>query len=219
MRAGGEPVIPEQEGWYSDPWGHHDARWISDGIPSKLVRDGQDESYDDPPDSPPSQAWVPVEPPPGSLTAADAMRADAFEAETIPSLAELDRRQGSAALTARAHPWFIARDWIPSSAAKPLTTVRKATLITAGAVAGLIALLGSYLWAVQVIGLISRPPVWGGVLIGLLFALVPPVGTYRMWRGDRRAKVPWDLRIQRVEKTAGLLGVLVLLAFVATHLS
>ncbi len=108
-------VIPEQEGWYTDPWGNHDARWISEGVPSKLVRDGTLESYDEPPGSPPSQAWVPIEPLPGSQTALDTLRADDLEAETIPSLSELDKRADSAALTARAHPWFVAGDWVPSS--------------------------------------------------------------------------------------------------------
>ena len=42
-------MIPQQEGWYTDPWGHHDAGWISEGVPTKLVRDGALESYDDPP--------------------------------------------------------------------------------------------------------------------------------------------------------------------------
>lgn len=107
-------MIPEQEGWYSDPWGHHDARWISRGVPTKLVRDGKLESFDDPPDSPPSQAWVPIEPLPGSPTASDTLRADNLEAETFPSLSELNKREASAALTASAHPWFVARDWVPS---------------------------------------------------------------------------------------------------------
>ena len=38
------------EGWYQDPYGRHDARWISDGEPTKLVRDGVRESYDSPPE-------------------------------------------------------------------------------------------------------------------------------------------------------------------------
>ena len=41
------------EGWYTDPFGRHEARWMSDGTPTKLVRDGGDESYDDPPDEEP----------------------------------------------------------------------------------------------------------------------------------------------------------------------
>jgi hypothetical protein len=39
-----------EEGWYVDPFGHHEARWISDGSPTALVRDGQIESKDPPPD-------------------------------------------------------------------------------------------------------------------------------------------------------------------------
>ncbi|MFZ0251224.1 MAG: hypothetical protein WAL61_14860 [Acidimicrobiales bacterium] len=41
------------EGWYTDPFGRHDARWMSAGIPTRLVRDGDRESYDDPPDGEP----------------------------------------------------------------------------------------------------------------------------------------------------------------------
>jgi hypothetical protein len=28
------------EGWYSDPYDRHEARWISQGSPTSLVRDG-----------------------------------------------------------------------------------------------------------------------------------------------------------------------------------
>ncbi len=49
----------EAEGWYTDPFGRHDARWMSAGRPTKLVRDGDDESYDDPPDEPWSQPLAP----------------------------------------------------------------------------------------------------------------------------------------------------------------
>jgi hypothetical protein len=37
------------EGWYRDPFGIHQDRWISDGRPTSLVRDGQIESQDEPP--------------------------------------------------------------------------------------------------------------------------------------------------------------------------
>ncbi len=213
-------MTPEQEGWYTDPWGHHDARWISDGVPSKLVRDGTTESYDDPPDSPPSQAWVPIQPSPGSLSPTDRLRADALEAGTIPSLADLNRTQDSTAITARAHPWFIARDWIPASTAKPVSPVRRAALIGGGVVAGLLFLLSTYLWVVEIVAMLTPPPpIWGGVLVGTVCALVPPTGTYRVWRSDRRAKVPVALRIQRAEMTGALLSVLTLLAFIVTHLA
>ncbi len=38
--------IPE-EGWYTDPLGRHEARWLSEGEPTNLVHDGGVESHDD----------------------------------------------------------------------------------------------------------------------------------------------------------------------------
>jgi hypothetical protein len=154
------------------------------------------------------------------LTAADTLRADALEAERTPSLAELNKMEDSAALTARAHPWFIARDWVPSYRANPshgaehLTSARRAGLIAGGVLAGLILLLSIYLWGIQVIGLLTPPPpIWGGVVLGAIFALVAPVGTYLTWRGDGRARVPLARRIQRTEQVGVLLGILMLLVF------
>jgi hypothetical protein len=40
------------EGWYKDPYGKHDDRWLSDGEPTSLVRDDGIESHDPPPDTP-----------------------------------------------------------------------------------------------------------------------------------------------------------------------
>jgi hypothetical protein len=40
------------EGWFKDPYGRYEARWISDGAPTALVRNGGDESRDPPPDQP-----------------------------------------------------------------------------------------------------------------------------------------------------------------------
>ncbi len=170
---------PAQEGWYTDPYGQHEARWLSDGVPTRLVRDGKLESYEDPPDSPPSQGWVAIDPPPGSVTSADTLRADAAEAETMPSLADLNKNLNSAALTAQAHPWFVARDWLPSSNAKPISTVRRATLIGGGVVTGLILLFTTFLWVGHAISLLTTsPPTWGGALLDFVFALAAPVGTY-----------------------------------------
>jgi hypothetical protein len=39
----------EQQGWYEDPFRLHEARYFSAGRPTKLVRDGHVESYDEPP--------------------------------------------------------------------------------------------------------------------------------------------------------------------------
>ena len=220
LRVGGALVVSEQEGWYTDPWGHHDARWISHGVPSKLVRDGQAESYDNPPDSPPAQAWVAIEPPAGSLTGADTRRADEFEAEPTPTLADLNKRQDSAAVTAGAHPWFVARDWVPSSQPTPTTAARKTGRRGLRIAAALLILLSTYLWTVQVIAsLTPPPPFWGGVITGALFALAPPLGISWKWRNDRRAGVAPVRRIQRAARAASVLGVISLLLFIATHLA
>ena len=42
----------EEEGWYVDPYGIHQARWISAGAPTALVRDGDVETQDPPPHIP-----------------------------------------------------------------------------------------------------------------------------------------------------------------------
>jgi hypothetical protein len=49
------------EGWYQDPFGVHEHRWMSQGRPTKLVRDGGTESYDLPPDLPLPRELVPAE--------------------------------------------------------------------------------------------------------------------------------------------------------------
>ena len=43
------------EGWHTDPYGRHEARWMSGGTPTELVRDRGVESYDAPPDEESSQ--------------------------------------------------------------------------------------------------------------------------------------------------------------------
>ena len=65
------------EGWYRDPFAVHDDRWMSQGQPTKLVRDGGTESYDPPPDLPLPALLVPCTPE-GSAPAgrSDLRRAD-----------------------------------------------------------------------------------------------------------------------------------------------
>lgn len=41
--------INSGEGWCADPFGRHEARWISNGSPTNLVRDRGVESRDEPP--------------------------------------------------------------------------------------------------------------------------------------------------------------------------
>ena len=79
----------EEEGWYTDPYGLHEARWMSMGKPTKLVRDGELESYDDLPASAPRHPAERIEPPPGSVTSANDLRADDAATET-PTIAAID---------------------------------------------------------------------------------------------------------------------------------
>lgn len=71
------------EGWYTDPYGRHDARWMSDGEPTKLVRDGEATSYDDPPDGPWTRVPERYEPDPEDGQGHDLLRADAAEAGNV----------------------------------------------------------------------------------------------------------------------------------------
>jgi hypothetical protein len=55
-----------QSGWGPDPFRRHDERWFSEGQPTKLVRDGAQESFDDPTEagSPPRSLPTTLQPPP-----------------------------------------------------------------------------------------------------------------------------------------------------------
>ena len=50
---GGALADERREDWYTDPYERHEARWMSAGRPTKLVRDGKVESHDAPPDEEP----------------------------------------------------------------------------------------------------------------------------------------------------------------------
>lgn len=70
---------PAAEGWYRDPYGIHQDRWFSAGIPTPLVRDHGVEGHDDPPGGPPP--GPPVEIPETSEFSQDSLRrADEAEA-------------------------------------------------------------------------------------------------------------------------------------------
>jgi hypothetical protein len=71
-----------EEGWYVDPFGRHEARWISGGTPTALVRDGGSETQDPPPDAPITAEMEPwgVDPP---ADGEDMRRADDAESQTF----------------------------------------------------------------------------------------------------------------------------------------
>jgi len=69
----------DHEGWFTDPYGIHEARWLSQGTPTKLVRDGGVEGYDDPPEEPPTREPKRIEPQSGDPRSGDLRRADDAE--------------------------------------------------------------------------------------------------------------------------------------------
>jgi hypothetical protein len=91
------------EGWCTDPFGRHEARWLSAGKPTKLVRDGDVESYDDPLDEAPSEVPQPIEPEVGASGGADLRRAG--ESGSGPmDLETLSLQMDEAAFEGGAHP-------------------------------------------------------------------------------------------------------------------
>ena len=65
------------EGWHTDPFGLHEARWMSDGTPTKLVLDQGKESYDSIPYCEPIFAPEPFLASAGPQDSSDLNRSDA----------------------------------------------------------------------------------------------------------------------------------------------
>ena len=95
-----------EEGWYTDPYGRHEARWFSDGTPTKLVRDRGVESYDKPPDEEPSHKAERIEP---EVARHGGQRPDPRRrrAESGGDMASLDEAMGIAAFEGGAHPQIV----------------------------------------------------------------------------------------------------------------
>jgi hypothetical protein len=79
-----------EEGWYVDPFGHHEARWISDGVPTALVRDGSVETQDPPPFTHPEGELQRMTEQP-SVDGDDLKRADQAQSEEFDPAALTDR--------------------------------------------------------------------------------------------------------------------------------
>jgi hypothetical protein len=97
-----DPKTPA-EGWYQDPYGSHEARWFSEGVPTALVRDGAVEGHDPPPVSAGSASLDPEELPeqttgPGDLLRADDAETDGGDHRRTPADAALDAFPRSATL-------------------------------------------------------------------------------------------------------------------------
>ncbi|MGA2836551.1 MAG: hypothetical protein ABSF84_08140 [Acidimicrobiales bacterium] len=79
----------DAEGWYVDPFGVHEARWISQGSPTALVRDEGVESSDPPPDVPFTGELEPC-PEPQTPDGDDLRRADDADSRQFDPDAEED---------------------------------------------------------------------------------------------------------------------------------
>jgi hypothetical protein len=101
--------MSDQEGWFTDPYGVHEARWLSDGRPTKLVRDGEVESYDEPPPGEFSIVPERLEEDPSASYGSDLVRSDDAEAgdpsdPTSQTMEALDSFAQSGLLDVR-HPY------------------------------------------------------------------------------------------------------------------
>jgi hypothetical protein len=92
----------EEEGWFTDPFGRHEARWLSFGKPTKLVRDGAVEAYDEPPDEEPTNPPERIEPQVEANDGADLIRAG--DQAGTDDLGSLNQRMSEGALEGGAHP-------------------------------------------------------------------------------------------------------------------
>jgi len=98
--------INPAEGWYQDPFGVHEHRWMSQGRPTKLVRDGGTESYDPPPDLPLPGTLVPAEADSGAAAAdAGAAGQDSSYSGRRASRAALDAISGGAIVDEPGGDW------------------------------------------------------------------------------------------------------------------
>jgi hypothetical protein len=86
--------IVNEEGWYKDPYGRHESRWISDGTPTALVRDAGVESQDSPPDEPITADMERVEAT-ADVDGSDLKRADDAETQVLDPNAMRDAAEES----------------------------------------------------------------------------------------------------------------------------
>ena len=71
--------IGQEEGWYTDPYELHEAGWFSVGHATALVRDGDIESQDSPPEESPHGVPRPIENEDATPNGVDLRRSDDAE--------------------------------------------------------------------------------------------------------------------------------------------
>ena len=107
------------QGWQADPFGLHEKRYFSGGRPTKLVRDGDTESYDDPPGQeslPPAYAIdAPGEIDPTEAGTIEAETADAEEPAASAGPADTPAPAAVAAIAIVADAIEKVDDYAPSA--------------------------------------------------------------------------------------------------------
>jgi hypothetical protein len=93
------------EGWYRDPFAIHEDRWMSQGQPTKLVRDGGAESYDPPPDLPLPAELVPADSGSGAVGGSDEASREPGYNDWRASRAALDSISGGAVVDEPGGEW------------------------------------------------------------------------------------------------------------------
>ena len=99
------------EGWYRDPYAIHEDRWMSQGQPTKLVRDAGIESYDPPPDLPLPDVLVPVTAGTSAASGGSDLRRSDDASQEDPYSAERARRAVLDALSGGAIVDEPGGDW------------------------------------------------------------------------------------------------------------
>src|SRR5664280_1464607 len=125
------------EGWFIDPYGRHEQRWMSNGQATKLVRDGRVERTDEPPDVPPDVPLVRA-PENGLASPKDVLRADDIGNQVVPKSTDIadviydrnmfftsvpmgyqERLAGHGRRSRKGHLGFLRFDGHPPSGAQP----------------------------------------------------------------------------------------------------
>jgi hypothetical protein len=121
------------QGWQADPFGLHEKRYFSDGQPTKLVRDGAVESYDEPPGGELAPSAATTEPAANGEngTAQDAASAAGAQPDDAePVSPELDAIDGTAT-QAEPEPVLAMAGAATAAAAEPAESVPETASLAA----------------------------------------------------------------------------------------
>jgi hypothetical protein len=113
----------EAQGWFDDPFRLHDARYFSAGRPTKLVRDGTAESYDEPPDGGAG----------GALKTAEATDTDLLDDDMPVVMPRRPRRAGLITIATVAVVAGVVIATVVATKPGPVTTPIAATPMSPGA--------------------------------------------------------------------------------------